>query len=42
MSTGVTELDRPIPLYMQIVRQIRAQIASGNSATETGCHPSGR
>lgn len=29
MSTGVTELDRPVPLYMQIVRQIRAQIASG-------------
>jgi DNA-binding GntR family transcriptional regulator len=30
MSTGVTELDRPVPLYMQIVRQIRAQIASGD------------
>jgi DNA-binding GntR family transcriptional regulator len=29
MSTGITELDRPVPLYMQIVRQIRAQIASG-------------
>jgi GntR family transcriptional regulator len=29
MSTGVTELDRPVPLYMQIVRQIRAQIAAG-------------
>jgi DNA-binding GntR family transcriptional regulator len=29
MSTGVTELDRPVPLYMQIVRQLRAQIASG-------------
>jgi DNA-binding GntR family transcriptional regulator len=29
MSAGVTELDRPVPLYMQIVRQIRAQIASG-------------
>ena len=29
MSAGTTELDRPVPLYMQIVRQIRAQIASG-------------
>ena len=29
MTTGVTELDRPVPLYMQIVRQLRAQIASG-------------
>ena len=29
MSTGTTELDRPVPLYMQIVRQLRAQIASG-------------
>jgi DNA-binding GntR family transcriptional regulator len=30
MSTGATELDRPVPLYMQVVRQLRAQIAAGN------------
>jgi DNA-binding GntR family transcriptional regulator len=29
MTSGTTELDRPIPLYMQVVRQLRAQIASG-------------
>ena len=29
MSNGATELDRPVPLYMQVVRQLRAQIASG-------------
>ena len=29
MSNGTTELDRPDPLYMQVVRQLRAQIASG-------------
>ena len=29
MSNGITELDRPVPLYMQVVRQLRAQIASG-------------
>jgi GntR family transcriptional regulator len=29
MSNGTIELDRPIPLYMQVVRQLRAQIASG-------------
>src|SRR5207245_2459789 len=29
MSSGTTELDRPVPLYMQVVRQLRAQIASG-------------
>jgi GntR family transcriptional regulator len=29
MSNGVTELDRPVPLYMQVVRQLRAQIAAG-------------
>jgi len=29
MSNGTTELDRPIPLYMQVVRQLRAQIAAG-------------
>src|SRR6516162_10570967 len=29
MSNGTTELERPIPLYMQVVRQLRAQIASG-------------
>src|SRR5580658_166881 len=30
MSTGATELDRPVPLYMQVVRQLRAQIAAGD------------
>ena len=30
MSTGTTELDRPVPLYMQVVRQLRAQIAAGD------------
>ena len=29
MANGTTELERPIPLYMQVVRQLRAQIASG-------------
>jgi GntR family transcriptional regulator len=29
MSNGITELDRPVPLYMQVVRQLRAQIAAG-------------
>jgi DNA-binding GntR family transcriptional regulator len=29
---GTTELTRPIPLYMQVVRQLRAQIASGEIA----------
>ena len=29
MSNGTTELDRPIPLYIQVVRQLRAQIAAG-------------
>src|SRR5919108_677933 len=29
MSNGTSELDRPVPLYMQVVRQLRAQIASG-------------
>ena len=29
MSNTITELDRPVPLYMQVVRQLRAQIASG-------------
>ncbi|SRR5208337_3506777 len=29
MNNGTTELDRPVPLYMQVVRQLRAQIASG-------------
>ncbi|HLN66476.1 MAG TPA: GntR family transcriptional regulator [Streptosporangiaceae bacterium] len=32
MSSGVTELDRPVPLYMQVVRQLRAQIAAGDLA----------
>src|SRR5487761_1379429 len=30
MSNGATELDRPVPLYMQVVRQLRAQIAAGD------------
>ena len=30
MSNGTTELDRPVPLYMQVVRQLRAQIAAGD------------
>ena len=30
MSNGVTELDRPVPLYIQVVRQLRAQIAAGD------------
>jgi DNA-binding GntR family transcriptional regulator len=30
MSTGTTELDRPVPLYMQVARQLRAQIAAGD------------
>lgn len=30
MSHETTELDRPVPLYMQVVRQLRAQIASGD------------
>src|SRR6266576_3101097 len=29
MGNGTTELDRPVPLYMQVVRQLRAQIATG-------------
>jgi GntR family transcriptional regulator len=29
MGNGTTELDRPVPLYMQVVRQLRAQITSG-------------
>ncbi len=29
MSSKATELDRPVPLYMQVVRQLRARIASG-------------
>jgi DNA-binding GntR family transcriptional regulator len=29
---GTAELERPVPLYMQVVRQIRAQIASGELA----------
>jgi len=28
-AKSTTELQRPVPLYMQVVRQIRAQIASG-------------
>ena len=30
MSNGTTELDRPVPLYIQVVRQLRAQIAAGD------------
>ncbi len=30
MSNTTTELDRPVPLYMQVVRQLRAQIAAGD------------
>jgi DNA-binding GntR family transcriptional regulator len=41
MSNGTTELDRPVPLYMQVVRQLRAQIASGELA-EGGRLPSQR
>jgi DNA-binding GntR family transcriptional regulator len=29
MSGGAAELTRPVPLYMQVVQQLRAQIASG-------------
>src|ERR1700761_9501 len=29
MVKGPAELQRPVPLYMQVVRQLRAQIASG-------------
>jgi DNA-binding GntR family transcriptional regulator len=32
VSQGTTELQRPVPLYMQVVRQLRAQIASGELA----------
>jgi DNA-binding GntR family transcriptional regulator len=32
MSSQVTELDRPVPLYMQVVRQLRARIAAGELA----------
>lgn len=32
MGNGSTELTRPVPLYMQVVRQLRAQIASGEIA----------
>jgi DNA-binding GntR family transcriptional regulator len=32
MVKGTAELQRPVPLYMQVVRQIRAQIASGDLA----------
>src|ERR1700745_313238 len=41
MSNGTTELDRPIPLYMQVVRQLRAQIASGE-LSDGGTLPSQR
>jgi hypothetical protein len=39
---GITELERPVPLYMQVVRQLRAQIASVNSPKVPGFPPSGR
>src|SRR5215472_2063523 len=32
MVKGIAELERPVPLYMQVVRQLRAQIASGELA----------
>ncbi len=32
MVKGTAELQRPVPLYMQVVRQLRAQIASGEIA----------
>jgi GntR family transcriptional regulator len=32
MVKGTAELQRPVPLYMQVTRQIRAQIASGELA----------
>ena len=32
MTRTATELDRPVPLYMQVVRQLRAQIAAGDLA----------
>jgi DNA-binding GntR family transcriptional regulator len=33
MAKGITtELQRPVPLYMQVVRQLRAQIAAGDLA----------
>jgi len=32
VSQTATELQRPVPLYMQVVRQLRAQIASGELA----------
>ena len=32
MGNGTTELTRPVPLYMQVVQQLRAQIASGEIA----------
>src|SRR6266487_2264707 len=32
MVKGTAELERPVPLYMQVVRQLRAQIASGDLA----------
>jgi len=32
VSQTSTELQRPVPLYMQVVRQLRAQIASGELA----------
>jgi DNA-binding GntR family transcriptional regulator len=32
VSHGTTELQRPVPLYMQVVQQLRAQIAAGELA----------
>src|SRR6266571_4629291 len=32
MVKGTAELERPVPLYMQVVRQLRARIASGELA----------
>jgi DNA-binding GntR family transcriptional regulator len=41
MSSGATELTRPVPLYMQVVQQLRAQIAAGE-VPEGGVLPSQR
>jgi DNA-binding GntR family transcriptional regulator len=35
VSDATTELQRPVPLYMQVVRQLRAQIASGATEENT-------
>ena len=42
VSDGTTELVRQEPLYMQVVRQLRAQIAVGELKSGTGFPPNGR